>query len=1061
MEHRKFKPCSPCPSKPCLPVTYSQTKIVCESILFHYKQLEGKMRRLIILVALWLGCCGQTVVDARRCLVPPEPSHSGMPELVRPYLNDERCRQWVDSVMNGLTLEERIGQLFVYTIAPVQDKANKALLRKVVKDYKVGGLLFSGGRVEDQVALTNEAQQMARLPLMITFDGEWGLAMRLRGTPSFPKNRVLGCISHDSLLYEYGREMARQCREMGAQVNFAPVADVDNNPRNPVINYRSFGEDPENVARKVVAYARGLEAGGVLAVSKHFPGHGDTEVDSHKALPSLPFTRTRLDSLELVPFRHVIDAGLGSIMVGHLEVPVLEPKAGVPASLSPAVVNGLLREEMGYCGLVFTDALTMRGAGRSGTLCLRALQAGNDVLLVPPGLKEEMAAVVKAVKRGEWPRDSLDAKCRKVLTYKYALGLASKPYIRLSGLDNRLHTPESEQLISRLNLAAVTAVNRGAGVLPLPPVVKEVAVLSVGDTAVLRSFLHQLSGRVRPAVFRLQPGLSVGARKQLQEKLSGYPRILVCVSEQKLGAYRSFFDTFAPKAPMASLFFVPQKHVASLPMAVKRSGTVILAHSTRTDVQRHVAKVVCGEAGADGRLSTSIGSLLKAGDGVTLMPQDPPYALPEDYGMEAGAFAEIDTIAWEGIRKGAYPGCQIVILKDGATVYDRTFGTNVWPDEGRKDCPVRSVSPTDVYDIASLTKTTATLLALMKLYDQGRVSLTDRISDYLPYLKGTDKRNITVRELLLHESGLPSTILFYQKAIDEESYGDALFKTRRDKQHSVRIGQKTWANPNFRFKEGLTARDSSATYPLQVTDSLWMHRSFKDSCMQAIADAPLRTRRYRYSCVGFLLLQQLIEERSGLPLDRFLEQEFYGPMGLKHTGFHPLRRSRREDIIPSSVDLFLRKTVLQGVVHDETAAFLGGVAGNAGLFSTAEEVAQICQMLLNGGVWKGHRYLSEETVRLFTTTVSGKSRRGLGFDKPDVSNPDNSPCAPSAPETVYGHTGFTGACAWVDPDNGWVYVFLCNRIYPDPWNNKLMKLDIRTRIQEVLYKEETVGGELP
>ena len=320
---------------------------------------------------------------------------------MRPFTNDARCRQWVDSVLNKMSLKERIGQLFIYTIAPQQDKANRDLLRKVVDDYKVGGLLFSGGLMENQVALTNEAQKMADIPLMITFDGEWGLSMRLRGTPVFPRNMVLGCIQNDSLLYEYGREMARQCRELGVQVNFAPVADVNINPKNPVINTRSFGESPVNVADKVIAYARGLEDGGVLSVSKHFPGHGDTDVDSHHSLPKLSFSRARLDSVELYPFRKAIQAGLSGMMVGHLEVPVLEPKRGVPSSLSRKVVHDLLTQEMQFKGLVFTDALAMKGVSANNTsICLQALQAGHDLLLVPRRIKEEVEAILDAVKKG-------------------------------------------------------------------------------------------------------------------------------------------------------------------------------------------------------------------------------------------------------------------------------------------------------------------------------------------------------------------------------------------------------------------------------------------------------------------------------------------------------------------------------------------------------------------------------------------------------------------------------------------------------------------------------------
>lgn len=1008
------------------------------------------MKRLLLFVLVVMGCCGRFASDAQRCPAAAVATEPVEPSLLRPVLDDMRCRQWVDSVLGRLNLKERIGQLFIYTIAPYQDKANKELLRKVVEDYKVGGLLFSGGLLQNQAMLTNEAQRRADVPLLITFDGEWGLSMRLRGTPVFPRNMVLGCIQDDSLLYEYGREMARQCRELGVQVNFAPVADVNINPENPVINTRSFGESPVNVADKVTAYAKGLEAGGVLSVCKHFPGHGDTDVDSHKALPRLPFTRERLDSVELYPFRKAIREGLGGMMVGHLEVPAFEPQGGLPSSLSRSVVYDLLTRELQFRGLIFTDALAMKGVSNNESLCLKALKAGHDLLLVPRRIKEDVEAVLAAVKRGELTEQAIEEKCRKVLTFKYALGLSKKPFVRLSGLEERINTPGAQDLIRRLKAAAITVLGNAAEVLPLDPVVKEVAVLNVGEAVGIQPFLKQLSGYTHPVEFRLGKELPEAERRALRGRLSKYKRILVCVTEQRLEAYQAFFAEFAPEVPVVWLFFVPGKQLLQAHRGISKAGAVVLAHSADEDVQRQAARILYADAVADGRLSASIGNLFAAGEGVSLTPQTERRFVPEEYGLDSRLLAQIDTIAREGIREGAYPGCQVVILKDGKPMYDKAFGT--YTGESVRGKAAVPVTPASVYDIASLTKTTATLLAVMKLYDKGRLNLTDRVADYLPCLQETDKRNITVSELLFHQSGLPSTLMFYQDAIDKESYEGTLFKARQDRLHPVRIGQQTWANPAFRFRPGLTSKVRTAECTLQVCDSLWLNSSFKMEYLQKIIDTPLRDKRYRYSCVGFILLQQLVEARAGMPMDEYLAREFYVPMGLKRTGYLPLRRLPKEEIVPSSVDAFLRKTVLQGFVHDESAAFQGGVSGNAGLFSTAEEVARVYQMLLNGGELDGKRYLSKETCRLFTTTVAKGCRRGLGFDRPDVQNPAKSPCAPSAPSSVYGHIGFTGTCAWVDPENGLVYVFLSNRIYPNVWNAKLQKMDIRGRIQEAMYR---------
>ncbi|MEY8708967.1 glycoside hydrolase family 3 N-terminal domain-containing protein [Bacteroides faecichinchillae] len=968
------------------------------------------------------------------------------PLLLYKANQDKQCRQWVDSVMNKLTLREKVGQLFIYTIAPVDTKRNQILLKDAVDTYKVGGLLFSGGKMQNQVELTNRAQRMAKVPLMLTFDGEWGLAMRLRGTPVFPKNMVLGCIQDNRLIYEYGREMARQCRLLGIQVNFAPVADVNINPNNPVINTRSFGENPVQVSDKVIAYASGLEGGGVLSVCKHFPGHGDTDVDSHKTLPVLPFTRERLDSVELYPFKEAIRAGVSGMMVGHLQVPVIEPVGGLASSLSRNVVYDLLTNELAFKGLIFTDALAMKGVSGNQSICLQALKAGNDIVLSPRNLKEEMPAVIEAVEKGEISKEDIENKCRKVLIYKYILGLKKKPYVQLSGLGLRINTPQTRDLIRRLNLAAITVLNNKNQVLPLhADTSQSVALLEVGDLGATNPLAQQLSNYVSISRFRLQPNLTEIQAQQLKDSLATYNRIIVAISEQRLASYQPFFAKFAPQIPVIYLFFTPGKMMLQIQRAVTAASSVVLAHSYDNDVQKQVADVLFAKATADGRLSASLGGIFSAGAGVTITPQTPLHFIPEEYGLSSTILQRIDSIALDGIRQGAYPGCQIVVMKDGHLMVDKTFGTHSGEGSNR-------VQPTDVYDLASLSKTTGTLLALMKLYDKGRFNLTDKISYYLPFLQRTNKKDITIQELLYHQSGLPSGIALYQEAIDKDSYEGRLFSARKDAHHSVQLGTSTWANPKFEFKKEYVSPIEKDGYTLQISDSLWLNPTFLKEMEKKIVEAPMKLKTYTYSDVGFVLLRLLVEELAGVPMDTYLQREFYQPMGLGHTGYLPLRRLPKSVVIPSSIDNFLRKTTLRGFVHDETAAFQGGVSGNAGLFSTALEVAQVYQMLLNGGELNGKRYLSKETCQLFTTEVSKISRRGLGFDKPDTKNPRMSPCGTHATAKVYGHTGFTGTCAWVDPDNKLVYVFLSNRIYPKVTNSKLSKMNIRENIQDVIYE---------
>ena len=970
----------------------------------------------------------------------------GEPVLLSKAGQDEHCRQWVDSIMDKLSLKEKVGQLFIYTIAPLQTKPNLDLLNEAVNTYKVGGLLFSGGRIENQVALTNRAQRSAKVPILVTFDGEWGLSMRLKGTPVFPRNMVLGCIQDNRLIYEYGQEMARQCRLLGVQVNFAPVADVNINPDNPVINTRSFGENPLRVADKVIAYASGLEAGGVLSVCKHFPGHGDTDVDSHKALPVLPFTRERLDSVELYPFKKAISAGVGGMMVGHLEVPVIEPIGGLPSSLSRNVVYDLLKNELAFKGLIFTDALAMKGVGGNTSVCLQALKAGNDMVLAPRNLKAEIPAVIEAVEKGELSRQEIDDKCRKVLTYKYLLGLKQKPHIQLSGLGSRIDTPHTRDLICRLNLAAITVANNKNKVLPfLADKNQSLALLEVGAPGETDALARQLSRHASTVRFRLRAQQTAEQAKRLKDSLSSYKRIIVAVSERKLAAYRSFFAKFAPEVPVVYLFFAPDKTMLQIERAVSAASAVVLAHSPQKEVQQQVADILFAKASADGRLSASIGKLFSEGEGVTITPETPLHFVPEEFGFSGLALQRIDSIALMGIREGAYPGCQVVVMKEGQVLVDKAFGTHAGPGTSR-------VRNTDMYDIASLSKTTGTLLALMKLYDKGRFNLTDRLSDHLSFLQKTNKKDITIKDVLFHQSGLPAGLALYPELIDKESYTGRLFSARRDALHTLRLGANTWANPNFKFLKEYVSPVKTDAYTLQVCEDFWLNPSFRQVIEQKIVEAPLRQKRYVYSDIGFMLLHFLVEKLADMPMDTYLEQEFYRPMGLTHTGYLPLRKFAKEEIVPSNIDSFLRKKKLQGYVHDESAALQGGVAGNAGLFSNAREVARIYQMLLNGGEWEGRRYLSKETCELFTTGKTALSRRGLGFDRPDTRFPAKSPCAEPVPSGVYGHTGFTGTCAWADPVNNLVYVFLSNRVYPHLVNPKLSQLDIRRKIQEAVYK---------
>ena len=960
--------------------------------------------------------------------------------LVKGKADSQECKEWVETRLEQMTLKEKIGQLFIHT-APLQDnEATHKNLRNAVKEYKVGGLLFSGGALATQAKLTNMAQEMAEIPLLMTFDGEWGLAMRLKQLPAFSRNRVMGCIQDNGLIYEYGREVARQCREVGVHVNFAPVADVDNNPLNPVINTRSFGGDPKNVADKVVAYSRGLEDGGVLSVSKHFPGHGDTNVDSHKALPVLKFSRERMDSIEMYPFRKAVEAGLGGVMVGHLEVPALSKK---PASLSTEII-GILKEEFGFKGLVFTDALEMKGVSNNQNVAARALMAGNDMLLVPRNLKRELDGVLQAVKAGQITEEEITERCRKVLTFKYALGLHEKQFVQLSGLEQRLTRPAARELMDRLEKAAVTVVSNDGGILPLDVDQKKTVIFSIGKASQGKAFHEQLSKYMQ--VDRIHAGSD--SIPSLSRRLGKYEKVIVAIHTEKYAAYQSMLATLSARLPLVYVYLTPMQRIYNKGNAWKKAAAVVMGHSESENVQRFVADVLMGREQATGRLSVEVKNYRKPGDGVTVALKQTKIYRPEDYGMDAGILKKIDDVALEGIEGKAYPGCQILILKDGAPVYEKCFGTYTY---GGKE----KVDEESVYDIASLTKTTATLLAVMKLYDEGRFGLTDPISKYVSALRGSRKGRITIEDLLYHQSGLPGSWQFYREAIDDSSYTGTFYKAKVDPTHRLQVDKRLYVVDGFKYKEEYISDTRSDEYPLQVAQGMFVSKAFPKRMLEMIASdtIPLRDRRYRYSCLNFMLLKEMVEHITGMPMDEYLEREFYAPMGMDRTLYRPTTRFKAEQIVPTVQKDYLRgRKELRGYVHDEIAAFMGGVSGNAGLFSNARDVAKVYQMLADGGIYDGKRYLTQETCRLFMNRKSRISRRTLGFDKPEPA-PGKGPCADEAPAEVVGHTGFTGTCAWADPKNGLVFVFLSNRIYPRPFDHKaLMSLNIRPRIQQLMYQ---------
>lgn len=968
-------------------------------------------------------------------------SASANVRLLNQRNNPEEQRKWVDSVYSAMSQRQRIAQLFIPVVNPAKPDEAKAILRRLIKQNHVGGILFNRGSLNQYSTLINYAQSISKVPLLITLDGEWGLSMRITDTPRFPHNMGLGAISDEKLLYDYGREVARECRLMGIHVNFAPVLDVNSNPANPVIGYRSFGEDPERVARLGIAYSQGLEDGGVMSVSKHFPGHGDTSTDSHKELPTVSHDKTRLDSTDLVPFRAYVNAGLSGVMVGHLNVPAIDA-SGTPSSLSAKAVTGLLREELGFNGLIFTDALSMKGAKSQGNNCVDAFIAGADILLSSNAPVQDITAMEKALESGRIKATEIENRCKKILAYKYALHLDNYKPIETKGLKKRLNSPEADAVNRRLAAASMTVISNRNSILPIADTYgKRIAVVNIGADKE-NEFTEFCSKYAQISTFSTNGSLLSSATLN---EIESHDFIIAGIYSDKQWA-RDVFAQLSHIPKIIPVFFVNPYKMNKFRASLDGIPTLVIAYDDTEYTREYAAQAIFGGIDVTGTLPVNLKSIAPMGTSVMLKKTRLGYTSPHTEGINPNVSHKIDSLINEGIKTQAFPGCQILVAKNGNVVIDKSFGTTDY---------VSNIPVTDgtIYDLASVSKATGTLPGIMKAYDNGLFKLNDRVSTYITELSDTDKKDITVKQLLYHESGMPAALGMFSLMMDSTTYEAPLTKRKRSKLYSIKIENRVYGNNQAKIRRDITSPTRSETFKIEVANNLFVSDATIDTIMSHIYNAKLRTTNdYNYSCLNFCLLMDMEQRLTGIPHDKWVTDNIFIPLGAYRTQYRPLNKWSKRDIAPTENDRFLRRQTLHGYVHDETANFSGGVQGNAGLFSTAGDLAKLCQMWLNGGTYGGKRILSEETVKLFTTSKSPTCRRGLGFDKPDTYNLDNSPTTELASAATYGHLGFTGTVFWVDPEHELIYIFLCNRVNPTRSNPAFNRLNIRPKLFEVIYE---------
>lgn len=921
-----------------------------------------------------------------------------------------------------MTIDEKIGQLFMVAAYSNKGEAHVKSVEDLISKYHIGGLIFFQGTAHKQLALTNYYQSMSKTPLFIGIDGEWGLNMRLKDTRKYPYSMTLGSLQSDSLIYEMGVEIGKECKAMGIHINFAPVADVNSNPKNPIINFRSFGENKDLVARYSLAYGKGMQDQGVMACAKHFPGHGDTDKDSHKSLPKLNHSKARLDSIELYPFKYLFDNGIMSTMVAHINIPSVDNRKNRAASISDKVVKDILRKELGFKGLSFTDALNMKGVSSyypAGELELIAYEAGNDILLFPENIPSAVKKIKKAISSGRLSMTDLNNRIRKILVYKKWCGLDTYKAPIDKNLDAVLHSKKGNEIIESIAKNSICLVSNEGGILPLSNDNTKTATVVIGKHN-KSYFLDEIDNKIESTRYFLSRNTTSSKAAVLKSKLSKYKRVIFSFQESKIWSTVSFGYNSEVYKLVNSISSTKESVVVAFanPYILKRlpkCPNILVAYQDDKPFQKSAAQIVLGSFKAKGKLPVSAGKY-KSGSGVvhSSINNTLPFSNLAIEGLKENMDNRIQMVLQKVVSSHAAPGGQVLVARNGKIVYQQAFGYHTYS----KNKPVEL---TDLYDLASITKIAATTMSIMRLYEQGKLKLTDPLSKHLPILKGTNKQYITIADVMLHQARLKPWIPFYLGTLDQ--------------------------------KEEIYDSTDASNHNVCVANCMFIDSSYKDSIISQILESPLNPRKkYKYSDLGFILFKYMIENITKMPFENYVQQNFYGPLNMENTGFKPLQRFCKNDLVPTENDTLFRDQLLRGYVHDPACAMLGGVAGHAGIYSNTTDLAILLQMLLNGGQYNGNRYFKKSTVQLFTSYKGYNSRRAYGFDKPDYNSKRISPAGKLASSRTFGHTGFTGTCVWADPKYNLIYIFLSNRIHPDQENRTLIRKNFRTEIQDIIYE---------
>jgi beta-N-acetylhexosaminidase len=855
-------------------------------------------------------------------------------------------------------------------------------------------------------------QNKSAVPLLLGIEAVRGPGFSMDSITPLPPPLVLNALRDDSLISAAAKEISRQMSLLQLNINFMPLANLDFAKDSYPDKLLHFGSET-GYLRVTGIFMNELRKAGILACAQQDLRWNNTAMKQSELL-----YRGIPDSSLFKPYRELISRGLQGLITTRLPYFYVEENKGLPAFVSQLFISENIQRALGFNGLTFTDIPSLQqvvAKPRGGETETLAFQVGNDFLIDPVNLSATVKKIKKALKKNTPLQQHLDSTVKKILYAKYDAGLARRKPVNLDNLVSKLNSTSARLLNQKIYRECVTLVTNESGNVPVKSITgKQFAVVSIGMETE-NPFAHYLS---KYSPFDKYSIRLAGDTLKLDSAFLKYDVVVVA----------SF-----PKAHnllpvvMPSINRIAERSIAVVlgdPDHLKwfdSFGTVMAGYTDAPVVQRSAAEAVFGAIRAKGRLPLTGGEKWREGTGASMdLMNRLSYGLPEEVGMDSRTLEKIALIAREAIDSIATPGCHILVARKGKIVFDRSFGWYTYDNR-------RAVMDETIYDLASVTKVMATLQAVMYLQEKGIIDINKKASVYLPELATTNKKDITLKDMLTHQSGLLPFIPMWPQTI-------------RDKQHDPYYYSAT--------------RDEM--YPMQVAENLFVAPIISDSAWQwavqsRLLNKPPRTPfSYRYSDMGSMILHRMANQVLKEPMEEFLHRYFYAPLGAETLGYNPLERFSASQIAPSEIDTLYRKTMLQGTVNDERAAMLGGVAGHAGLFGNATDLAKMCQMLLNGGSYGGVQFFKPETVEMFAHKQYDNSHRGLGWDKPITSEWAGSTSELASPKT-FGHTGFTGTCIWVDPEFDLVYIFLSNRVWPGR-STKLLRTNVRTRIQTTIYR---------